>query len=37
MTHPLTDLLLAHRASGVLLASVPDGLVPADAATAYLI
>jgi 2-keto-4-pentenoate hydratase len=37
MTHPLTDLLLAHRSSGVLLDSLPDALVPKDAATAYLV
>jgi len=35
MPHPLTDLLLAHRASGALLDGVADNLVPADAATAY--
>lgn len=35
MTHPLTDLLLAHRASGALLDGVADNLAPTDAATAY--
>ncbi|WEK03755.1 MAG: fumarylacetoacetate hydrolase family protein [Candidatus Devosia phytovorans] len=37
MTHPLTDLLLTHRASGALIDTLPDNLVPADAATAYLV
>jgi 2-keto-4-pentenoate hydratase len=37
MIHPLTDLLLAHRASGVLLDGLPDALVPKDADTAYLV
>jgi 2-keto-4-pentenoate hydratase len=35
MNHPLTDLLLAHRQSGILIDSFPDDLVPADAAEAY--
>lgn len=35
MTHPLTDLLLAHRASGTLIANLPDDAVPRDAAEAY--
>ncbi|WP_108398641.1 2-keto-4-pentenoate hydratase [Devosia submarina] len=35
MTHPLTDLLLTHRQSGTLISSLPDYVVPRDAAEAY--
>ena len=35
MTQPLTDLLLANRASSTLIDNVSDDLVPADAAQAY--
>ncbi|MFD2648796.1 2-keto-4-pentenoate hydratase [Devosia albogilva] len=35
MTLPLTELLVAQRARGVQIDSLPPELVPADAATAY--
>jgi 2-keto-4-pentenoate hydratase len=37
MPHPLTDLLLAHRASGTPIESLPSELAPVDAAAAYLV
>lgn len=35
MTHPLTDLLLAHRANRTLIDTLPAALEPVDAQTAY--
>lgn len=35
MHHPLTDLLLAHRASGELITDIPDNAVPQTADDAY--
>jgi 2-keto-4-pentenoate hydratase len=37
MPHPLTDLLLAHRASSTPIESLPAELAPVDAAAAYFV
>lgn len=37
MPHKLTEILLNHRASGVLVADLPEGIAPQTAEEAYLI